>query len=284
MKPGIYSGISNADYHADKDSYSSSLVKKMEIPAQAKHAMDNPQEHKDCFRIGSGIHNFILERDSFYLNYLTGISCPRRSKADKQSWADWFTEHGANGNEIIENPAAKWNGMFEQQSGRNLVTPEEIQRFSDMATSVASNKNAIELLEKGKPEQSVYWQDQQTGLNLRCRPDYLNDDFISDLKSCDSVSDHAITRSFVNYRYGISQAMYQDGVKQVLDDWRPFIFIFIDKNPPYLCRVISLDELSQQAGWQKYQNLLSKLDQCLQQDVWPSIPDNLEFTLPDWAA
>ncbi len=278
----IINNLSNADYHADRDSYSSTLVKAMEVPAKARHMMLNPQNTNDTFMLGSAIHKWILERDRFCDEFLTGITAARRSKADKQAWAAWFSEHGANGEAIIELPAAQWNGEFEAQTGKSLVTPESLQQIIDMAESVALNPNAMELLSGGQAEQSVYWTDDETGLPLRCRPDYLNDNFISDLKSCQSVSDRALTRAIADYGYGISQAMYQDGVYQVTGVWRPFTFIFIEKTAPYLCRVIALDEDAQYASHAKYRQLLARLKHCLDTDTWPGIDDNLSFAMPDW--
>lgn len=283
MAPGIYSDIPNADYHADVGSYSSSLIKMMDVPARAKHQIDSPPEFKECFRIGSAIHKWILERDEFLAEFKVGLDCARRSKADRQSWADWFTDLGANGNEIITNPANNWNGLFEQQSGISMVAPEELQALIDMAQAVAKNETAVSLLEGGEAEQSVFWKDSATGMNLRCRPDYLNGDFCSDLKSCQSVSDHAITRAFADRGYAVSQAMYQDGVNQVLSDWRPFVFIFVEKTAPYLVRVISLDPEAQEHAWNKYHAMKARLANCLESGRWPGLPDNLELSLPGWA-
>ena len=284
METGIYDGISNADYHKKDGHYSSSLIKKMAVPAKARHYMLEDQEHKDCFRIGTAIHTYVLERDKFEDEFLTGISAGRRSKADKMEWAAWFVEHGAaNGYEIIDMPAAKWNGEFMASSGKNMVTPEEIEQIKSMAESVMFNKTAESLLSKGKAEQSVYWTDKETGMNLKVRPDYLDDDFISDLKSIQSVDDKSIIRSFANCGYGISQAMYQAGVAAVTGKWRPFLFVYIEKEPPYLCRVIGTDDDTQAAFWELYQAYKAKLAMCLETDEWPGIDDDLSMALPDWA-
>lgn len=284
IKEGIIRGLSNASYHGDKSSYSSTLIKKMSVPAEALYYMETPQEPKEAYRLGSAIHKWILERAKFKSEFLTGIDCARRSKADKSSWADWYSAHGADGDAIVfENPAAKWNGLFEQQTGLSMVKPEEIEAIKLMAESVMRSENASELLSKGEAESSIYWKDQDTGLNLKVRPDYLSGDFISDLKSCESVHDHNIIRAIINYGYGISQAMYQDGVHQVTGDWLPFTFIFIEKTPPHACRVIVLDDEAQDAAWNQYLSLKRKLAECLNSDNWPGLPDNLTLSLPVWA-
>jgi hypothetical protein len=279
LEPGIYSGISNSQYHADKESYSSSIIKLMGVPAEAKYAMDNPNEFKEAYRIGSAIHKFILEPDDFAAEFLTGIDCARRSKADKQAWADWYSEHGADGDNVVDRPAAEWNGMFVAQTSKHMVTPEEIQNIGLMAESVKSNPNAVQLLEDGLSEQSIYWVDKETGLRLRVRPDYLNDDFTSDLKSIDSLHDYAIDRAIANLSYDIQEQMYSDGVMNVTGEYRPFLFIFIQKKPPFMVRVIGLSEACKTRGWEKYRANVNTLSKCLESNEWYGLPDDLNHQL-----
>lgn len=283
MKTGIYDNIKNDDYHSNDGHYSSTLIKKMEIPALAKHHMEAPQEHKECYRIGSAIHSYVLEPSVFQREFLIGLDIGRKSKADRMQWAQWFSDNGADGYYINDLPAAEWNGEFSRQTGKHIITPDEINKISAMAKSVFANKNAAILLEGGDSEQSVYWEDDDTGLGLKVRPDYINERFITDLKSCLSIKDEAINRAFATLDYGVSQSMYQDGVNKVTGKWKPFVFLFIDKNPPYLCRVIALDDFSQEHSWEKYQKLKSSLADCIKNNKWPTLEDNMKYALPPWA-
>lgn len=286
-KIGIFDNISNAEYHAppkpDEDpSYSSSIVKMMEIPALARYEMDAPQEYKECYRMGSAIHKFVLERADFESEFLTGIDCARRSKADKEEWAAWFYEHGADGDHITSHKAAEWNGLFEQLSGKSMVTPEEITKISMMAESVMRNPMAAKLLTGGKAEQSIYWQDEETGLYLRCRPDYLGR-FCSDLKSTQDAREAEFLRSAYRMGYHVSAAMYTDGIQQVTGEHHPFLFIAIEKTPPFLCAVYGLDDYSAERGWSIYQEFKLRLAECLVTGKWEGLPNNLRATLPKYA-
>lgn len=282
MKPGIYGGIPNAEYHATKDSYGSSTLKLMDVPALAKHRIDNPGEYKEVFRVGSAIHTYVLEPEYFNREFLTGITKARRSNDDKLAWVEWYAENGwtaADQHILIEKkPAATWNAEFERVTGKNMVTPQEIEEISLMSESVAANPNAMQLLQDGKAEQSIFWQDQETGLNLRCRPDFMND-FCSDLKSIQTVDNYAIDRAIANLGYDVQAAMYSDGIHQITGEVKPFTFIFIQKTAPYLCRVISLSTESMQIGWEKYEERKRALKSCLDADSWPGIPDDLDHTL-----
>jgi hypothetical protein len=279
----IKTGISNAEYHADRSSFSSSILKMMNCPAKAKWEIENPSPRTETLALGSAIHKWILERDQFNEEFLIGIDRARRSKDDRQAWADWYSERGADGNVVIDRPAAEWNAEFERQTGKNMVTPDTLKMLIDMADAVASNPNANELISKGVAEQSVYWTDDETGLNLRCRPDYMNAEFISDLKSAAEIDDRAIIRAVANFSYSLSQGMYQQGVYEATGQWRPFLFIFVEKSPPYQCRVISLDEAAAIAGYEKYREAARILKTCIDTGEWPGYKDNLNFQLPEWA-
>lgn len=280
--PGIYPGILNSDYHADTTSYSSTLIKKMDVPLVAKYAMDNPQPYKEVFRMGGAIHKYLLEREDFQKEYLTGIDCPRRSGANKDEWAFWFTEHGADGLEITTHPAAEWNGLFEAQTGKNMVKPEEIAAIAMMAESAAANPNVRRLLEGGQSESSVYWTDAETELPMRCRPDYLNA-FCSDLKSVRSADPRLFANAVHEYGYHISAAMYQEGLKEVTGEIHPFLFIAVEKIPPFLCAVYKIDDVGAQLGKDLFHHYARKLANCLHTDKWPGLDDNLDLPLPIWA-
>ena len=277
---GLIEGLPNHVYHADKNSYSVSLIKQMKVPAEAKHYMDNPPEHKECFRVGSAIHSYILEPGSFGMTYLIGLDRPRRSNADKAAWDEWFVEHGGEVG-TVDRPAAEWFPKFEQDSGRHIVTPDELTMLKAMGESIKSNPEARELLEAGRPEVSLFWTDPGTGLRLRCRPDFMND-FASDLKSIQGVRDHEIARTVGQFGYAIQQVHYLHGIQAVTGEVVPFPFIFISKTAPYLCRVIALGDETVAAAYRQWRDYMNKLDQCLQRDEWPGIPNNYAFEIPDY--
>lgn len=288
---GVFSGISDKEYHSDKSSYSSSLIKKMDVPAIAKHYMDSPPTYKEHFAIGRAIHSYILEPEKFAAQFLTGISCARRSAADKENHADWYGAHGWDSARdwIIhsKNPAATWASEFERVTGKNIVTPDQVEEIKLMSEAVFANGNARQLLENGNAEQSVYAEDPETGLNLRVRPDYDSPDFHADLKSIQAVDDYTIDRAIANFGYDVSASMYQHvfqlATGELLEDGKPrhkpFCFIFISKSAPFMCRVILLSKESMAVGWEKYVERKQRLADCLKSNEWPGYDDDLEHTL-----
>ncbi len=282
-RTGVFDDISDKEYHTNKSSYSSSLIKKMACPAEAKWYMDNPQPYKDHFAFGRAIHCWILEPEKFEAQFLTGISAKRNSNDTRHEWADWFSSHGwASSRDWIirdKKPAATWNAEFERVTRKNIVTPDQIDEIKLMAESIKANNNARMLLDGGVAEQSVYATDPDTGLPLKVRPDYMNDYFISDLKSIQDVDDFTIDRAIANFGYDVSGAMYTHVTQLATSEYRPFCFIFISKAPPFMCRVIVLSDESARIGWDKYQELKKKLADCLASNEWPGYDDDLDHTL-----
>lgn len=278
MKEGIFDGISNADYHADKETYSSSLIKLMHTPALAKHAMNEPHEQKEVYRIGTAIHIKVLEPELFTKQFFTGINVPRRGKDNLTEWADFFAIRG--GYNIVDNfTAAEWYGEFEKQTGMSILTPDEIEFINLMAESVSNNKIAFNLLKDGKSEQSIYWTDEETGLNLRVRPDYLGAS-ISDLKSTKSAYAPFFAKSAYDLGYHISQAMYQDGIEKVTGEYKDFKFICVEKKEPYLCAVHSFNNESIAFAEKKYREYLRKLASCIDLDYWQGYENKNNLSLP----
>ncbi len=267
--------LSNKEYHADKTSFSSSLIKQMDLPAQARYSMLNQQEYKDCFRIGTAIHTYILEMPKFVNEFIVGIDQPRRSKSDKLIWSRWFDDRGANGEFITSFKAADWYKEFEKSTGKNIITKDELSKIVNMAEAVKNNKIAHSLLKDGMPEQSIFWTDEETGLNLKVRPDYLSSS-ISDLKSINEVDDKSIWNACNNFKYHISTAMYQDGVMQLTGDYRPFIFIFVSKNAPHFLRCVEMSNAQAEDGHNQYRDNLRKLADCLNKNDWPGYPETIE--------
>jgi hypothetical protein len=275
MKPGIYDNISNKDYHADKESFSSSLIKMMDVPAEAKYKLDNPGEYKECYRMGSAIHSFTLEREKFNSEFLTGIDCERRSAADRHKWAQWFCEHGADGERITSNSSKVWHAMFEAETGKHMVTPSEIEKIRLMSEAVFSHHAASSVLNNGAAEQSLYCCDSETRINLRARPDFLGNEIV-DLKSIERIDDRSIWNQTRNLGYHISAAMYQDIHYQLTKDYKRFVFVFVCKSPPYLTRVLTMPDSLAEEGHRMYRLGVSRLARCLESGEWPGYSQNID--------
>lgn len=271
---GVFDGISNFDYHADKSSYSSTLVKNMKVPYIGKHNWDEGSEYKETYKIGSASHCHILEPEKFEENFLLAIKSGRSSGADKEKWCEWFEENGWESarNWIIrdKSKAETWNGQFHKITNKYVLTPTNLEAIEGMSAAIKRNSEALELLTGGKAEQSVYAIDPATGLHLKVRPDYLPDGFINDVKTIQDVDDRSIDRAITTLEYGIQDAMYTNVWQLATGESREFLFTFISKSKPHMARVIRLDDEVKETSYNEYIRRKYVLKRCLESGVWPA--------------
>ena len=236
FRPGVYDGMPEDVYHGDPvpgGSLSSSGARKLlspSCPAKFRYEADNPPAAKDYFELGSAAHKLVLGAGTEIIT----IKAP-----------DWRTKAAKD-----ERDAARAEGFLP------LLTAEHEQVLA-MAAALRAHPVASALFnpERGKPEQSLFWQDAPTGVWRRARLDWLPDVsarerlIVADYKTSASASPAAFARSVANYGYHQQDAWYRDAVRAVgLSADPAFLFVVQEKEPPYLVTVAELDTPSVQAG------------------------------------
>lgn len=143
---------------------------------------------------------------------------------------------------------------------------------------------------------------------------------VIDLKTTDDASLDGFSKSIANWRYDVQAPYYLDGLREALkqsgdkppaegaaelsaywvdpetgvlcrcrpDFWRGepkhFVFIAVEKKPPYAVAVYVLDEESTQLGRAQYRADLNAYAQCLANDNWPGYGDKVQIiSVPGWA-
>lgn len=123
-------------------------------------------------------------------------------------------------------------------------------------------------------EQPHTWDDLRTGAPCKCMPDRrLHEDYmLIDLKSTEDVSPEGFSKSVVNYRYDVQGAFYMDGFDSGPDPIRhdDFIFIAVEKEPPFAVGVYRLPEEAIKFGREKYLRNLATYMECRETGKWPA--------------
>lgn len=194
----------------------------------------------------------------------------------------------ANGQQVTlwSDVLAEWQ---QNNPGRIVLTPEQWEQLHAMAAAVHAHPAAGALLTSvpGEAEKSVYWRDSTTGVLCRCRPDWWRDDnVIVDLKTTEDASPEGFAKSIANWRYDVQAAYYLDGIQQATRK-RPkaFVFIAVEKKPPYGVGVYVLDSDSLELGRAQYQHDLRVYAECVRTGEWPGYGDKIQtISLPAWHA
>jgi PDDEXK-like domain of unknown function (DUF3799) len=189
--------------------------------------------------------------------------------------------------------AAKDAREYARMNGRTPVLIGDWDRVTAMAGAIAAHPLAAALFnpDHGKPERSLFWTDPATGVPCRARLDWLPDArkgrlTIPDYKTCTGAHPDPAAKAAGNYGYHIQHAHYTNGAAALgLDDDPAFVFVFQEKDPPYLVNVVQLDPGAIQAGRVAMRAALEIFRDCTAADVWPGYRTDIpEISLPPWAS
>jgi len=267
VSPGVHT-MPEADYFAATWALSSSGCKAiLDCPARFKYEQDHPVL-KGEFDYGSAAHKLVL-----------GTGPPIAIINAK----DWRTNAAKDARD-----AARAEGAIPLLTGHF----SEVQAMADV---LRADPIAAALFDPaaGLPEQSIFWQDAETGMQRRARLDWLPDPrggrlVVPDYKTTTDASPDAIYKAVGNWAYHIQHAWYTDAVMAAgLDDDPAFVFCFQEKDPPYLINIIQLDAGAVQAGRVACRAAIERFRDCTAAGLWPGyMPDDLdeltEISLPPW--
>lgn len=265
----------NREYHASEGISKSGLDAIAVSPAHYKYGRSSISP--DTARIGTAFHKFLLEDGK---GLIVPPNMTRRSKADKQDWAEWMDEHGADPEIPFNNPAADWFPLFEEETGITVLTENEFDVARDMAFTARQNSVADKLITDGTAEQSMFATYQ--GVKCRIRPDFVPNDghIIVDLKTAADASRRAFRMSCAKYRYHVQHAFYSQIYYEVTGQYPEFYFVVIEKSPPYSCVVYKLGDEAVQNGQWLMDRDLATYKRCMESGEWPSHENDLDLDIP----
>lgn len=265
-EPGVYDGMSDADYHADPvpgGSLSSTGARKLlppSCPARFHHERTNPPPSRPEFDFGKAAHLEVL---------------------------------GA-GPDIVVIDAADWRTKTAREqrdtayaAGQVPLLAADYTQIQGMANAIRQHPLAAALLDPttGSPEQSLFWRDPETGVWCRARTDWLRNKttgrvIVVDYKTTDSADPGHIERAVRRYGYHQQDPWYLDGIKAVgLADDAGFVFIFQEKTAPYLVHPVELDADTRHAGRARNRRALEIYRQCAETGDWPSYTADDDISL-----
>jgi hypothetical protein len=253
--PGVYAGISNADYHVDPALGSTSLkTLATRTPAHYQHDKAHPK-FSDAFTLGTAAHSLILEGDT------SGIVVVEAE--------NWLTKDAK---------AAKAEALA---AGKQPLLTKEMAQVWAMHDAVMDHPVAWEAFNGHKAEQSVFWDED--GLMLKCRPDAWQPGLLVDLKTTRSADPNEFGKTAHEFGYHQSAAHYIDGVKAATGEELPFHFVLVEKTEPYLVSVVELDIEAVNIGRQLNDCAKRIYRECVENNTWPGYPTADLISLPMWA-
>jgi exodeoxyribonuclease VIII len=142
------------------------------------------------------------------------------------------------------------------------------------------------LLTQGIAEQTILFDEPQTGAKCKIRPDWMSGTgFLTDIKTTEDASPHGFGRSAYNYRYHVQGGFYVDGWAYGTGEMpEGFAFIAVEKEPPYNVAVYYMTEDAFSLGRSSYLRNLETYMKCLQNNKWPGYSNLMEpLSIPAYA-
>lgn len=278
-KLGIFDDISNEDYHRGPGISKSGLDLINHSPLHYKTVKAHPKKATPAMFIGTAFHSLVLEPDQFDKEFmlmpndapkkptLAQLNAKKPSPASLGAMA-WWEEFNENtkGKTVISN----------KPGADPFWSPGDWDRLHFMADAVKNDPIAsiIINLDEGRAENSVYWIDSEHKKLCKCRPDFINDshNVAVDLKSADDASYTGFGKSAASYRYHVQDSFYRDGLYAVGQGVQSFVFVVVEKSPPYAVACYILDKEAQRIGRTQYRNNLWTFAECYRRDEWPAYP------------
>ena len=211
-----------------------------------KYGKNNPPRiATPAMKLGSMIHKWILEPDVFPSSY--ALLEEKRTKKGKEL------------------------ALACEEKGLLTYTSQEKELLDNIEHSLVENNFAWKYLlsnvknKQGLAEQSFWWKHRETGLQCKCRCDFVIDDMVIDLKTTGEggASPDKFTKTIVNFHYHMAAAHYLQGTGA-----KRFIFVAVEKVFPYSVGIYELSPHFIERGYELQEQALSDIKQAQESGIW----------------
>lgn len=293
-EPGFYSNIPILRYHGDDlfngPHISSSGLRTIFSKSPMEYWIRSPMNPRrvestesKAFILGRATHHLLLGEPGFLKVY-----APQPKILLGKAW------HGN------RNDCKEWIAQRELE-GKTVLTPEQWDAIRGMAGILPwqdgledSGLKNVPLVRagilNGWIEHSLFWQDRETGIWLKGRPDAIPVDSgdTGDLKTTTETAYDELAKAIAEYRYDMQAALIREGMRVVLGlDVEHFYFIFIQNKEPFVGCVVELKPHELDNGWKDCRVALRTLRRCIDTKKWPgpggTQADAVYIERPKWA-
>lgn len=284
MSDRYIDGMPNHEYHRRENGCSTSVIKNIvDDPALVKWGERASQDKSKLAAIdfGTDFHLYFLESEEFERTYKVLPVFNRRKAAEKQEELDLIKQ---------------W-----RSEGIVPVTSEDFEKCKAMRESALAHPTVAAMMAlNGIAERSYFWTNKKTGVECKCRPDWLvldiNDGnrprfmppkcttLVMDVKTIARMD--KVQSQIEELKYYIQDAHYTEGVSQVTGTDVCFVFAFVSTTLSlgrYPVRVIALSDAAKAEGRQDADEALDAYARIMSEEddaAWETLQI---LDRPSWA-
>lgn len=297
MAQGVYYDMPQTDYLRDPSLSASGMrdlrVSPLTYWVNSPLNPDRSQERESSTAMteGTAYHKRILEgRDAFYAAYAPELdrkdhptalksgdelrACCARLRLKKTGTIAELLERI----KAVDASAPLWSDIEADHAslhaGKEFLSPRTIKRIEMAAQSIGSDPATRALVRGGNAEVSIFWVDDETGVPLKARLDYVTTEAVADLKTFSNAAGRplaeAVSYAVATNRYGTQavhylNAMESSGLGSV--ETR-FVFLFVENGtaPNVLVREFARNAIYFEIVEQEYRQAIGFYRECL--DRW----------------
>lgn len=282
---GVYDNIQADDYHRVLGLTKSGLMMLRKSPAHFWHWMSSPpSESTRAMNLGTATHTLVFEPHKWQ-DEITIIPDDAPKKP---------TSAQRNAKKPSEDALASiawWDNFNANASGRAVITQEEEFQARAMAEAVRNHTEVLAWLShpSAKAELSFIANERVNGLDIACkgRCDLVTMDgtIIVDLKTCEDASADVFGKSFMSFGYWMQASHYISIARKSGLPIERFIFVAVEKNPPFSVACYELDAQSLEKANAIRQRLLETLSDCIARNEFPTYQKGVTaLSMPPWIA
>ena len=163
-----------------------------------------------------------------------------------------------------------WERFRDENAGRRLIKAEQAAQLEAMIESVKKHTEARKLLLEinGKRQVAIRFMCPHTGVWRRAKIDHKYKNAIADLKTTRDSRWEAFGRDVIEYGYHRQADWYREGVHELTGYWLRFVFIAVQKTPPYTVNVWELPPRVAHLGHLDNVEDLKSYKRCLESGIW----------------
>lgn len=273
--PVLVHNMSNAAYHAHSAVSSSQLKTILRSPAHffAEHMSGKEHKQTTAMALGTAVHVLFLEPEVFNDEVAIEPIVNKRTNVGKEAIAKFLQDNAS----------------------KTIITEEQYQAAAKAAEAMKRHPMYNMILSGGIREASIFFDDEETGLECRIRPDwhvapetseYFPNGLIVDIKKTTDARANAFSRSCQNYDYSLLAAMYINGYKAYYgDEYNPsFLFFAVEEDDPHESIIYYASDEMLFIGEQKRRSAMLTLLQCKESNEWQGYTKQIQpIDLPLWA-
>lgn len=219
---------------------------------------DAPRSDDSRLDIGSAVHSLLLERDDSRFVWVAAN--------------DWRTSAAKEARDTARSEGklpilSRYQGVLEQ--------------MCKVARETIAQSELAGMWERGKPEQSLIWQDD--GIWCRARPDYLLNDYsmIFEYKSTVNAERTFFSRQIGNMGYSLQAEFYRRGLAALdLHDNPVQVILAQEIESPYACAFFTLSNSYIEIAQHEIERAVATWRMCLQSNIWPAYGTEITVVEP----